>query len=450
LSDYEDILRMREPWVGPPASPGPGWQPVARSVDAARRDMLGFVVEKMREEGRRPEQLSQKEIAALEGRIDRLAFERLPPSDPAAPFLRLTRAYAQNKAAEFNDALSELYERARQGTTEWDYRMAAVEAAFNHLAPFYRCMLAYVFVIPLTALFWLTGADWLRRAGLALATSTFLIHTAALVARMLIQWRPPVTNLYSSAIFIGWGCAGLLLLIEAIYRNGIAVCVSGVTAAASLFIAHMLGQSGDTLEMMQAVLDTNFWLATHVTAVTLGYTATFVAGFLAIAFILGRFTLPGFEDAAAKRLNSMVYGTVCFATLLSFLGTVLGGIWADQSWGRFWGWDPKENGAVLVVLWNALILHARWAGMVKWRGLAVLAVFGNVVTAWSWFGTNQLGVGLHSYGFTSGVASTLVGFAAFNLAIMTIGCLPRRWWVSTALAGSPPAKRRRTPTGTVA
>ena len=79
-------------------------------------------------------------------------------------------------------------------------------------------------------------------------------------------------------------------------------------------------------------------------------------------------------------LAKMIYGVVCFATLLSFVGTVLGGIWADQSWGRFWGWDPKENGALLIVIWNALILHARWGGLVKQRGMAVLAVVGNIVT----------------------------------------------------------------------
>ena len=75
-----------------------------------------------------------------------------------------------------------------------------------------------------------------------------------------------------------------------------------------------------------------------------------------------------------KVLAKMVYGIVCFATLFSFVGTVLGGIWADQSWGRFWGWDPKENGALLIVLWNATILHARWGGLVRERGLMNLAI----------------------------------------------------------------------------
>jgi len=126
----------------------------------------------------------------------------------------------------------------------------------------------------------------------------------------------------------------------------------------------------------------------------------------------------------------MMYGSLCFALLLSFLGTVLGGLWADDSWGRFWGWDPKENGALMIVLWNALILHARWGGMVRARGIAVLAVFGNIVTAWSWFGVNQLGVGLHSYGFTESVAFWLIVFVATQLGVMAIGMLPRRWWRS--------------------
>src|SRR4029453_4068395 len=114
----------------------------------------------------------------------------------------------------------------------------------------------------------------------------------------------------------------------------------------------------------------------------------------------------------------------------SFVGTVLGGIWADQSWGRFWGWDPKENGALLIVIWNALILHARWSGMVKQRGIALLAVLGNIVTAWSWFGTHLRGVGLHSLGFMSGDMYWLLVFAATQLAIVGVGLTPMRSWTS--------------------
>ena len=111
-----------------------------------------------------------------------------------------------------------------------------------------------------------------------------------------------------------------------------------------------------------------------------------------------------------KALAKMVYGIVCFATLFSFVGTVLGGIWADQSWGRFWGWDPKENGALLIVLWNAIILHARWGGLMRERGIMNLAVFGNIVTSFSWFGVNMLGIGLHSYGFMDAAFKWLMIF----------------------------------------
>src|SRR5262245_21509733 len=131
-----------------------------------------------------------------------------------------------------------------------------------------------------------------------------------------------------------------------------------------------------------------------------------------------------------KSLARMIYGIICFATLFSFVGTVLGGIWADQSWGRFWGWDPKENGALIIVLWNALILHLRWGGMVRERGLVNCAIVGNIVTSWSWFGVNMLGIGLHSYGFKSGTSLWLMAFVNSQLLLLASGLLPAQLWAS--------------------
>jgi hypothetical protein len=116
---------------------------------------------------------------------------------------------------------------------------------------------------------------------------------------------------------------------------------------------------------------------------------------------------------------------------------VLGGLWADESLGRFWGWDPKENGALIIVLWSVLILHARWAGVVKDRGLAVLAVGGNMVTAWSWFGVNQLGIGLHAYGFTEEVMKILGWFVASQLLVICLGLIPINLWWSFRDRGDP-------------
>jgi hypothetical protein len=128
--------------------------------------------------------------------------------------------------------------------------------------------------------------------------------------------------------------------------------------------------------------------------------------------------------------------------LFSFVGTVLGGIWADQSWGRFWGWDPKENGALIIVLWNALILHARWGGLVKERGLMNLAIFGNIVTSWSWFGTNMLGIGLHSYGFMDAAFHWLLLFVGSQCVLVSLGLVPQSGWRSFANAASGAVKVR--------
>ena len=312
------------------------------------------------------------------------------------------------------------------------------EAAFNNFAPFYNCSALYVFAFVLTTLGWLAWPfGWNRpfnTAAFGLIALTFAVHSLALLGRIYISGRPPVTNLYSSAIFIGWALVILGLGLEFLFRLGIGNVVSTVAGFSTLVIAHQLAGDGDTFTVLQAVLDTQFWLATHVVSITLGYATTFGAGLLGILFVIAGIATPVLSERVGqwtvrKILANMIYGIVCFALFFSFVGTVLGGLWADDSWGRFWGWDPKENGALIIVLWNALILHARWGGMVRDRGMALLAIGGNMVTAWSWFGVNELGVGLHSYGFTEGVIPTLVTFWGSQAAIIAVGLLPTTlWW----------------------
>ena len=306
-------------------------------------------------------------------------------------------------------------------------------------------MMIYVIALILAAASWLNWSENLNRAAYRLVSLALVIHTTGLLFRMFLEGRPPVTNLYSSAIFVGWGAVVLGLVLERIFRNGIGSVTASAVGFITLIIAHHLSQTsatGDTMEMMRAVLDTNFWLATHVTIITIGYSSTFIAGFLAMIYVLRGVFTRTLDDATAKSLSRMVYGIICFATLFSFVGTILGGIWADQSWGRFWGWDPKENGALLIVVWNALILHARWGGMVRERGLMNLALFGNIVTAWSWFGTNMLGVGLHSYGFMDAAFKWLMIFNVSQMVLIGLGCLPERFWKSGKGPGdtvTPPA-----------
>ncbi len=313
-------------------------------------------------------------------------------------------------------------------------KRTSFEFLFNRVQPFSQSMALYVLGFLLACFSWLGWSRVLNRSAFYVLLLALAIHTFGLVSRMYLQERPPVTNLYSSAIFIGWGAVIVSLILERIFRDGIGAACAGAIGFVTLIIAHHLAGSGDTLEMLQAVLDTNIWLATHVVAITTGYSAMFLAGMLAIIYIVRGVFTRSLNKQTADSLARMTYGVVCFATLFSFVGTVLGGIWADQSWGRFWGWDPKENGAVLIVLWCAIILHARWGGFIRQRGLMIMAIFGNVVTSFSWFGVNMLGVGLHSYGFMQKAFPWLVGFMVSQLALMLIAAMPLERWRSFCAA----------------
>jgi ABC-type transport system involved in cytochrome c biogenesis permease subunit len=402
--------------------------------------------------------------------------------DPLAmSMVQMLLAYRNDDPQTFNAELRKL-----QDSIKKDYpaeaSSVAFELTFNRFEPFHQATVLYIIAILLGVLSWLIlpWPGWSRSFRLAafwLTVLAFVVHSWALIARMEILGRPPVINLYSSAVFVGWCCIGVCLFMELVYRNCIPLVVGTVLASVTGgLIGHYLSLDGDTLEMLQAVLDTNFWLATHVTTVVFGYGATMVAGFIGCFYVLLRGTTAlrivyallctllfgfflgfvaaaiaavigtvvvcvglfmSFQEEDAQVVAKMIYGVVCFATLLSFTGTVLGGIWADQSWGRFWGWDPKENGALLIVIWNALILHARWGGMIKQRGLALLTIAGNAVTAWSWFGTNLLGVGLHAYGFKSGTKDALIAFALSQIALICLSLVPPKYWLSFQKSGTP-------------
>jgi ABC-type transport system involved in cytochrome c biogenesis permease subunit len=353
--------------------------------------------------------------------------------DPLSPYVTsyasLTMAYRSGDADQFNREVSELRERFIADFPD-DISRVHYERVFNGLQPFYISMQLYVLIFLAVCISWLRWPKELAKAAFWVLVLAFLIHTFGLLSRMYIQGRPPVTNLYSSAVFVGWGAVLLGIFIEKFFKNGIGAAMASLVGFCTLIIAHHLAMTGDTLEMMRAVLDSNFWLATHVVIITFGYSAIFLAGALAILFVLLGVFSSRFNKDTARSLSAMVYGIICFGTLFSLVGTILGGIWADQSWGRFWGWDPKENGALMIVIMGAIYLHARWGGICKDRGLIALAIWGNIITAWSWFGTNMLPVGLHSYGRMDSAYAWLIGFVLVQLLLTATALLPWRFWRS--------------------
>ncbi len=429
ISLYREIASERGPYVVPPA-PGTGerWLSL-REIDDEMSRQARAQIQMALDSGKfDADKLSDKELGNLARALQRrLLKERFPG---AARFHDILENYRLNNASEFNEAVRGYKAESLKDVPPDVLFKVDVEAYVNHVSPFFTCMMLYLSIIIIGCFSWMFWHEPLRRSALFLGFLTFAFHSLALLSRMYIQGRPPVTNLYSSAVFIAWGCVLFCLVLECIYKNGVGNLVGATLGASTMYIAHKLSESGDTLEMLQAVLDTNIWLATHVVCVSLGYVATYVAGFIGIIYVLRGVFTKSLDSQTSKVMGQMMYGVVCFAMLLSFVGTVLGGIWGDQSWGRFWGWDPKENGAVLVVIMNALILHARWCGMVKVRGIALLTIVGNMITTWSWFGTNQLGVGLHAYGFSKELAAGCKWFWIGSLALIGIGLLPTRYWRS--------------------
>ena len=355
----------------------------------------------------------------------------------------LGKAWTAGDAEAFNGAVASISEHVRAANPA-GARQGRLEAIFNRADPFLSGFQLYLFALLAVFLSWLARPVALRTAALVLLVAGFVVQTVGIFARVTLQGYPPVTNLYSSAVVVGWVAVAVGILLEVKYRRGFGTLAAGGIGASTLIIAQNLATSGDTMEMMRAVLDSNFWLATHVITIVIGYGGTYLAGFLAIVATAYRHLAPNRDRADDRLLGSMIYGVICFALFFSFVGTVLGGIWADQSWGRFWGWDPKENGALLIVLWNAVILHARWGGYARARGVAAMAIFGNVITSLSWFGVNMLGVGLHSYGFMDAATFWLATFCGSQLLLMGVALLPERFWKAESWRASrEPATRDR-------
>jgi ABC-type transport system involved in cytochrome c biogenesis permease subunit len=440
LELYYNICQLAAPAFIPAENPEDKWGFLADVKQKIDNTALMNVGEALQKQGHNRAQLAQLPKAQAMAIIQpvlqqQMRKARQQAGPPAEALLEMTDSYDKKETADFNKAVAS-YLAYLDESPSCDMARVRTEAFFDRVEPFYQCIGLFIVVFAVGCIGMLISASSPQagravcRAAFWLALLTLLFQSWALITRMYIQDRPPVTNLYSAAVWISWGCVLLGLTLEGLFRNGIGNIVAAVPGCLSVFLAHHLAGSGDTLGMLQAVLDTNFWLATHVTIVTFGYVATIVAGVIGVIYVLLGVLTPALDRDMAKVLGQMIYGVLCFATLLSFTGTVLGGLWADYSWGRFWGWDPKENGALIIVLWNALILHARWAGLVKQRGVAVLSIVGIMVTGWSFIGTNQLGVGLHAYGFNNTLATILVCTWFTCLGLIIMGLSPRRLWIS--------------------
>lgn len=321
-----------------------------------------------------------------------------------------------------------------------EYSKIGLEVFFYELDPFTYALGFYLLAFVVCMVGWMrTRSRPLWGVAWALTVVPTVLLIGGIVIRCILRSRPPVSTLYETILFITASIALVAFVIEWVNRRRIGLTLAAFLGVVGMFIArkHEEIEGTDTMPTLLAVLDTNFWLSTHVTTVTLGYAAGLLAAAIAHIYVLGRLFGWRRDDAPFYRaIARMVYGVICFGLLFSVVGTILGGVWANDSWGRFWGWDPKENGALMICLWEIAMLHARMGGYLKDFGFCLASIFGGIVVAFSWWGVNLLGIGLHSYGFTSGISLALNIFYGSQLVVLGLGAVVM-WQERRDLSQSP-------------
>ena len=311
-------------------------------------------------------------------------------------------------------ALSNYYSELNNNySTSVDSHRLKLETWYNQANMFYTSVAFYILAFLLLGISWISLPTIFKKIAYFSLIIGFLFHGGGLCLRMYIMQRPPVSTLYESIIFVSFITIICAVILEYIRKDGLGIFIGAVSGSIFHYIGFKYAVDGDTMGMLVAVLNSNFWLATHVTTITIGYGTSLMAGFMGHIYLVMAILSP----ERTNRLNEIynnTFGITLMALFFALFGTILGGIWADQSWGRFWGWDPKENGAMLICMWHLMMIHMRLSGMVKAPGFALGMVLNNIIVALAWFGVNLLNVGLHSYGFATGIAINLGLFILFE------------------------------------
>jgi len=324
----------------------------------------------------------------------------------------MVNAYSQGDSLQFGRAANQLRQNLRALSpaiypTESKLRL---EYFYNHFDGFYRAIWLYGlgFLLLLIAHLRKRGRV-LRNFGIVIALVGLAFHGTGIVLRCLIGGRPPVTNMYESIIWVSFAASFFGMIFFARYRTPIYLLASLPATLVALLLVHQMPIAMPaSIDPLVPVLRDNFWLTIHVLTITLSYAAFL----LACAFghiLLFRYARNPRGARADAAMHFWLYRVLQLGVLLLAAGTILGGVWANYSWGRFWGWDPKETWALIALLCYITTLHGRLAGWWTEFGLVVASVVCFLAVLMAWYGVNfVLGKGLHSYGFGIG-GETYVG-----------------------------------------
>jgi cytochrome c-type biogenesis protein CcsB len=323
-----------------------------------------------------------------------------------AELTKMMRAYTGADTFNFSLAASRLRDSLRKLNPsiypqEGQLRL---EYFYNHFEGFYRAIWCYgiALVILIAAHLRKRGAALLN-IGVAVAILGLAFQASGIVMRCMIAGRPPVTNMYESIIWVSFAVSFFGMIFFARYRAPVYLLAALPVTLISLLLVHQMPIAmPSSIDPLVPVLRDNFWLTVHVLTITLSYAAFALAmGFGHI--LLWRYARNPARASADAPMHFWLYRVLQLGVLLLAAGTILGGVWANYSWGRFWGWDPKETWALIALLCYLLTLHGRLAGWWTEFGLVVASVICFLAILMAWYGVNfVLGKGLHSYGFGVG------------------------------------------------
>ncbi len=335
---------------------------------------------------------------------------------------KMMRAYVQGDAFNFGSAARQLREtlRALSQSVYPQERQLRLEYFYNHFAAFYRAIWCYgIALMILLAAHLRKGGRKLQNIGVAIALVGLAFQAAGIVMRCVIAGRPPVTNMYESIIWVSFAVSFFGMIFFTRYRTPVYLLAAlPVTLIALLLVHQMPIAMPSNIDPLVPVLRDNFWLTVHVLTITLSYAAFALAmGFGHI--LLWRYARNPAAARADAPMHFWLYRVLQLGVLLLAAGTILGGVWANYSWGRFWGWDPKETWALIALLCYIVTLHGRLAGWWSEFGLVVASVVCFLAVLMAWYGVNfVLGKGLHSYGFGIGGETYVATFVGLDLLIV--------------------------------
>jgi cytochrome c-type biogenesis protein CcsB len=358
----------------------------------------------------------------------------------------MANAYVKGDGFGFSRAANQLRDGLRQLSPKIypEESQLRLEYFYNHWDGFYRAAWCYGVALLLLAIAqwrsrWIGRSaprSYLRIIGIVLAIAGLLFHASGIVIRCLIAGRPPVTNMYESIIWVSFAVSFFGMIFFLRYRTPVYLLAALPVSLIALLLVHQMPIAmPSSIDPLVPVLRDNFWLTIHVLTITLSYAAFALAmGFGHI--LLFRYTRNAVSARADQSMHFWLYRVLQLGVILLAAGTILGGVWANYSWGRFWGWDPKETWALIALLCYILTLHGRLAGWWTQFGLVVASVVCFLAVLMAWYGVNfVLGKGLHSYGFGIGGETYVAGFVIADLLFVAFAI----WRYRSSKSSRPPA-----------